>query len=169
MKPGVKTTIDNTKAVLDALDRLAFNSVLVGVPEKTADARAAGDTGKINNAQLARIHEYGSPANNIPARSFLEQGILHAQTQVIADFREGAVKTLDSMNPKEADKALERAGMHAATQVQKEFTDNSWEPLKHPRPQKGRSHRKGTDIVERPLIDTGSLRQSITYVVRKTG
>jgi phage gpG-like protein len=123
----------------------------------------------MNNATLARIHNYGSPAANIPPRPFLEPGIEHARDKIVAALIDGARETLDRMNPAVVETALKKAGALAAAQVQQEFTDNNWEPLKHPRSKKGRSHRKGAAIVEKPLIDTGALRASITYVVRKKG
>ncbi|MDR1495643.1 MAG: hypothetical protein LBS67_01815 [Clostridiales Family XIII bacterium] len=123
----------------------------------------------MNNATLARIHNYGAPAAYIPPRPFMEPGIEHARDKIVAALLEGARETLDRMNPAATETALKKAGVLAASQIQKEFTDNDWEPLKHPRSKKGRSHRRGETAVEKPLIDTGALRRSITYVVRKKG
>jgi len=59
--------------------------------------------------------------------------------------------------------ALKRTGMDAASRVRMWFVNpkNLWAP-NSPRTVK----RKGSD---RPLIDTGQLRKSITYVIRNTG
>jgi hypothetical protein len=160
----MRVTVDKLKDVLKAIDSLDVNRVLVGVPEEKS-ARS----GVINNATLARIHEYGSPAAHIPPRPFLEPGIMRAVGKIANDLREGAREALDEMKPGAADKALNKAGMHTVQSVQEVFTDNDWEPLKHPRPKKGRSHRKGADVKENPLIDTGALRRSISYVVREKG
>ena len=166
---GLEVKIDRMNEVLSALDGLDLNRVLVGVPEEKS-ARDDDNSGvAINNAQLAWIHEYGAPNAGIPPRPFLEPGIMHAHDQIVADSREGARKCLDDLNPNAVKKALEKAGMHTAAQIQQEFTDNDWEPLKHPRPKKGRSHRRGAETAEKPLIDTGVLRRSITYVVREKG
>jgi phage gpG-like protein len=163
--------VDNLKAVLKALEGIALDNVLVGVPEDKSgrEAKEGEPAGPINNAQLAMIHEYGSPAAHIPARPFLEPGIIHSHAEIVADLREGAKEVLDTLNPKAAGKSLNKAGMHASTQVKKEFTDNNWEPLKQPRGKKGRSHRKGAAVVEKPLIDTGALRASISDEIKKTG
>jgi hypothetical protein len=205
---GLEVKIDRMKEVLSALDSFSLESVYVGVPEETADKRAADESGKsakINNAQLARIHEYGAPAASIPPRPFLEPGIMDAHDEIVADLQEGAEAALDTLNPKELNKALNKAGMHAVRKVKEKFTDNDWPPLSdltigglNKRKDgefslndedflwKGRKKTKkmqeeyvmlaafgeSLDAIRdqyKPLIDTGSLRRSITYVVRKKG
>ncbi|MDR1020503.1 MAG: hypothetical protein LBL73_07080 [Synergistaceae bacterium] len=192
--------------MLTALEGLDLRRVYVGVPEeKSGRPSEEGEAAQMNNATLARIHEHGSPAAHIPARPFLEPGIMHAHDQIVADMREGADKALDELNPRAVEAALNKAGMHAATQVKKEFTDNDWEPLSDVTIRgvnkrkdgkfslndedyaiKGRKKTKkmqeafamasifGDSLDEirgdyKPLIDTGSLRQSISYVVKGRG
>jgi hypothetical protein len=203
VRSGFEVRRDRLKEVLKAIDSLALDSVLVGVPEsKDAREPEEGEKTHINNAQLAQIHEYGAPAANIPPRPFLEPGIMHAHAQVAEDLREGAAKTLDTENPREARKALNKAGMHAAAQVQREFTDNDWPPLSDNTiggfqkkkkdgaftldAFKGRKKTKkmleayvmasifdgNLDAIRgdyKPLIDTGALRRSISYEIRKKG
>ena len=192
---GLEVKIDRMNEVLSALDGLDLNRVLVGVPEEKS-ARDDDNSGvAINNAQLAWIHEYGAPNAGIPPRPFLEPGIMHAHDQIVADLREGARKCLDDLNPNAVKKALEKAGMHTAAQIQQEFTDNEWEPLaestlearmkkidsaaitrklKRKAKKEGWSDDKWDEefdkaVKQNPLIDTGALRRSITYVVRKKG
>jgi len=171
---ALKIKIDNTKKVLEAIDSLSFNNVLIGVPEKTADKgtdkRVEKRGGKkIDNATLARIHEYGAPQSGIPPRPFLMPGIENAQEGCANDLRAGAKETLDTMKPGAARKALNNAGLRAAREVQKMFTDNNWEPLKRPRSKKGRSYRDNNEKRDNPLLDTGALRSSITYEIRQGG
>ena len=62
--------------LLKELDALAQKRVLVGVPE---DADSRGEEGyktPIGNAALAYIHDNGSPRQGIPARPFMQPGIL---------------------------------------------------------------------------------------------
>lgn len=191
---GVKQTQDNLKKVLKALDSLALDDVLVGVPEDTAGKRQDSDGGTINNAYLAAIHERGAPKSGIPARPFLIPGLIKAREQIASDMEEGAKLTLDSMNPKEAAKALNRAGQHAVNSVQEVFVNNSWTPLseagllsRESRRKYLRANRKrGQKIIEdrkqgrtkkriprdlqanvKPLIDSGSLRKSISYILKR--
>jgi hypothetical protein len=196
VKPGLEVKVDRLKEVLTALEGLTLDRVYVGVPEKTAGKRTDKESGeRINNAQLARIHEYGAPAAHIPPRPFLVPGIMHAHDQIAGDLREGARKCLDDLNPNAAEQALKKAGSHAAAQVQQEFTDNSWEPLAESTlearwkkldmdaaarrlTRKAKKENWSDDkwdeefdkaVRQNPLIDTGSLRASISYVVRKKG
>ena len=172
MTSGLEVTRDKLKEVLAALEGLDMNRVLVGVPEEKGARTGRTEGRSINNAALAYIHEKGSDAAGIPPRPFLVPGIERAKDQIAADLREGASVTLAEMKPGAVEKALNKAGQHAVKSVQEVFTDNEWKQLKRSRPKKRRTHIKKAKnttglIVENPLIDTGALRRSISYVVRK--
>src|SRR5712672_1378906 len=70
---GVKVTVDRVDALLKELNALTKQEVLVGIPAEGADRDKGG--GKINNAQLGYIPEFGAPAANIPARPHLIPGV----------------------------------------------------------------------------------------------
>ena len=132
--------------------------LFVGVPED----KAARDSGAINNATLAAIHNAGSPAQNIPARPFLTQGIDKCKKDVTDILAAGARSALDNLDAEELTKAQTEAGLTAQNAVKGEFRNGGFEPLKAPR--RGREGRKQTSTT--PLVDTGSLRNSIGFVVR---
>lgn len=159
MEPKINITRSSLQAsgLREALDRLANSDVLVGIPQATT-----GRKGKINNAALMYIHTNGSPARNIPKRPVIEPALAaDGNRQVIEkELRAAASAQLDS-KPQEALAALQRAGMAGANASKEWFTDprNNWPPNKPATIRRKKSSR--------PLIDTGALRRSITYVVRQ--
>lgn len=133
------------------------SDVLVGIPQVRANR--SGEA--INNASLMYIHTHGSPVNNIPPRPVIEPAIAASgNREAIAKELAGASKAFLEENPTLAKRQLERAGIAGANASKAWFTDprNHWPPNAP-----STIKRKGSD---RPLIDTGALRQSITYVVR---
>src|SRR5882724_12416208 len=70
----VDVTVDKVKEVQLAIRALANTRVMVGIPSDKAARK-----GKINNAQLGYIHEFGAPEVNIPPRPFLVPGVQGAQ------------------------------------------------------------------------------------------
>ena len=162
------------------LERAVKTEVLVGIPRATA--MRPGD--EISNAEIAYINEHGDPARRIPPRPFMEPGLQRCRDKVSTVMAEG-VQQLGAggtLRP-----AAERVGLICQASIRGVFVDNNWKPLS-PRTIMARAQRtvakhKGfADKTERgqqselqrelarrandrPLIDTGALRQSITYVV----
>jgi len=160
--------------------------VYVGIPEEEA---SRGDE-TINNAELAYIHthgirrksmreemqpaidagkpyskayemyvqSHGSPLWHSPPRPIIEPAI-EKNKEDIAEKLKPAMQAALSGDGQGARDGLEKAGMFAANKVKAFFTDpeNGW-PGNSPATVKA----KGSD---RPLINTGALRQAITYVV----
>jgi len=123
--------------------------VLVGVPKGPAEADGT------SIAMIAAVHEFGSPSQGIPERSFLRTGIRAALphlTEVNANSLRGIARGTLTVPV-----ALGRVGALAVAAVQRQIVEGSYVPL---RPATIR--RKGSS---KPLIDTGSLRQSITYQI----
>lgn len=157
-------TIDHTADLLRSIKYLSDRHTLVGVPAEKAPRDAKGAKGTpINNATIAYIQNYGSPAANIPARPFMEPGIKNAEAQ-IAEQMKKASTAAGNGDQSGVDRGLNSAGIVAATSIKAKITDGPFVPLAPSTLRARRSRgRKGT----RPLIDTGQLRNSITYVVRK--
>jgi hypothetical protein len=162
--------------------------VHVGIPEEEA---SRGDEG-INNAELAYSHthgiragemrkdmqpdmdagkayskayemyvqSHGSPLWHSPPRPIIEPAI-EKHKDAIADKLKPALRATLSGDAQGARDGLERVGMFAANKVKAFFTDpeNGW-PENSPSTVKA----KGSD---RPLVDTGALRQAVTYVVKE--
>ena len=174
------------KRILEALKKLSEDELLVGV---SADTAGDGRGEDINNAELAYIHtngvraagmkaetnkaveegtpyplalqayikEHGSPAYRVPPRPFLEPGIEKHLDLVEKGMKAALQDVLDGGDGRAQ---RERLGATMAAQVQKYFQeDNGWPPNAA-----STVAKKGS---AQPLVDTGALRQSITYVIRK--
>jgi hypothetical protein len=182
MKPVVKVTskggFEGTRA---ALLKLTRQQVYVGIPATTAMDRKrqlmtlAGAakskrrkvklqgmalTSAINNAELCYIHTHGSPARHIPARPIIEPAITDKQNseEITHELELAAQAALDG-KPDEVTRQLNLAGVVATNKVRGWFTNsrNGWAPNKP-----STIRRKGSS---KPLIDTGALRQAMTYVL----
>lgn len=125
--------------------------VTVGVHGKD-NARAGGD---IDNVGVGTIHEYGSEDGRIPQRSFIgatidENGSDYTgrARQLLGDVIEGR---------KEVQQALGLLGEVVKRDVIQRINDGI-----EPELAQSTIDAKGSS---KPLIDTGSLKQSINYVV----
>lgn len=138
--------IEKAREFLDTRDRI----VLVGIPGN--DQQPTGES----TAGIARVHEFGSPKKNIPERSFLRAGIRAANEELIALSKRDMKKVVRGKMTMTM--AMNRLGVMAVGQVQKYIGQSeNFAPLS------ARTiAEKGSD---KPLIDTGNMRQSITYVV----
>jgi hypothetical protein len=174
--PGVITTMSRSNEVIAALKKLADVHVMVGIPQSKSGRQG---TGPANNALLGYVHENGSPARNIPARPFLRPGIMNAR-QTITKYLEGAARAAIDGQPQQMMMQLEAAGMAGATGAQQKITDGPFAPLAPRTIAARRAKLRGTTALTaaqraggfvdiRPLIDTGQLRRSITYVIRQRG
>lgn len=158
----MKITTDNVAKVLATIQGLAGKQVMVGIPASKA-TREDGDTEPINNAQLGYIHEYGAPASNIPARPFLIPGVARAQENINDHLKKAAKAAMDG-NEEKVDVELNATGLVAQAGARYEINYGDLAPLSErtlaARRKRGRTGTK-------PLIDTGQLRNAITYVIRE--
>lgn len=176
---------DDVAAVLAAINHLVGQEVLVGIPASEAER-----DGSLSNAQLGYIHEYGSPSANIPARPFLEPGVSD-QAPSIGNHLEKAARAAMKGDAGRVDAELGAAGMVAQAGARHRITSGEFEPLSPETIRRRRLNRKTKSIRPeerkylqmiadgkspaeaqseagiRPLINTGQLRNSLTYVVRK--
>lgn len=158
------TVTDNTAALMRAVRALTQSEVLVGIPADTpARASEAGDATPIANAALGYLMERGSPANNLPPRPFLVPGVEAIREPALARLKKAGQQALAG-DVAQVDKALHAVGLMGQNAVRKKITDGPFTPLA-PRTLQQRRARGRSG--EKPLIDTGALRASLTYVVRK--
>lgn len=158
MKSGLTVRADKAQSILDALITLANKDVLVGIPE-SKDER---DDGDIGNAAIGYINENGSPAQNIPPRPHLKPGVRSVEQDFMPHLKSAARKALEG-DAEGAVTSLDRAGTVAANGVKRYITITGFTPLADAtianRLRRGRTGNK-------PLIDTGEYRRSITHIVR---
>jgi len=109
------------------------------------------------NVQLGAVHEFGSYSRNIPARSFLRVPLMGHGKDIIKDCADVALQAFVDGDPKKAYKVLGIAGEAVVQKAFETSGDGKWPGLKP-----ATIARKGSSM---PLIDTGSLRRSVTSAV----
>ncbi len=149
----VKDTDRGFKALQKRLKDTHGWKITVGVHD------SAGNHGSTQQsiADIALIHEFGAPAANIPARSFigawfdLHGAELSRKAQIdVQEYIAGAMQKVQ---------VLARAGSRAVAGIQARMAQGVPPPLKQ-----ATINRKGSSV---PLIDTGQLRTSVTWAVKK--
>jgi hypothetical protein len=178
MKSGLHTLVDNVARFADGIDKLANTRVMVGVP---AEKGSRKDGGPINNAALAYIHENGAPEAGIPARPFLKPGIQTKDAEIEAGLVKTGRAALDG-NPGAVDRGFNAVGLIGQNAVRAKITEGPFQPLSEAtlraRAARGRkgaiqelANRKAgmaaSNDLAKPLIDTGQMRNALTYVIRK--
>ncbi|GHE70035.1 hypothetical protein GCM10019059_32260 [Camelimonas fluminis] len=155
--------VDRLGEVLKRIKDLAKNQVLVGVPDSNAARRDEGEA--ISNAEIGYINEFGAPEANIPARQHLIPGVQEALPEVTKRLKAGAAKAMAG-DKKAGDTALHAVGLAAQNAVRTKIDNGPFAALADTtiadRVARGRTGQK-------PLIDTGQYRNSITYVTRPRG
>lgn len=170
---------DRLRQVLQSINGLVDQQVLVGVPDSTAGRKDEG--APLSNAEIGYIQENGAPEINLPARPFLVPGVASAQSKTLPQLQKGVEAALDG-DIDAARRRLSSAGLIAQSSVRKRINSGITPALSEAtlreRARRGRKGAKeelarraagekpGTELAK-PLIDTGQLRNSITYVVRK--
>jgi phage gpG-like protein len=160
---SVSKVKDNWPALAKAIEELAQREVLVGVPQVEAPREGDEWDGPMNNATLAYIHDNGSPAANIPARPFMAPGVEKVQDYVTARLESAGRAAMDG-DQGTVEVELEKAGMKTQASIRNTINDGI-EPELADSTLAARRRRGRTGTV--PLVDTGQLRNSIQYVVRK--
>jgi hypothetical protein len=184
-KTGLTIVKDNTARIFKQLEQLMNKQVLVGIPDSGQNVRGEEP---VNNATIGYVMEFGSPLHNVPARPFLIPGVEKARSACLVQLRQAAAAAL------KGDKGgmlqgLNRAGILASNEVKMTINSNIPPPLK---PGTIRNRHRGRDTKMREseqvylglvakgaapgaaqidvgiiaLVNTGQLRNSITYVVR---
>ncbi|MFV3013564.1 hypothetical protein ACLD43_17575 [Clostridium botulinum] len=182
---NVSITNDLTKDIKKSLEDLAKKTVCIGVPDSTEHP-----DGKITNAELLYIHthgvrdttmrrkmqhdldsgipyskahemyvhENGSPLWNSPPRPVLEPAMDNSKEAIAEQMAKVAEAALDNNN---LSVELEKVGMLGQNIARDWFTnpENKWHKNSD-----NTIKRKGSD---KPLIDTGELRKSITYTIKE--
>lgn len=123
------------------------NSVKVGLPR---GSNAYPDGTSVIAVGL--VHEFGSPQKGIPERSYMRSTLNEKNRDIKELFKKISKKIIRGELTKE--EALELVGLQLQTDIREKITDIDTPELKS---------RDGN-----PLVDSGHLRQSITYVVGDT-
>lgn len=152
-------TRDNLAEFMRNVRSMATRDVLVGIPSDGTDRRETGAA--MDNATLGYIHEFGAPNANIPARPFLIPGVKSVSGKT-ADRMGRAMNAALVGETGECDKQMHAAGLIAQNAV-RGLINSGIAPALTEATLAARRARGRTGEVS--LIDTGQLRNSITYVV----
>jgi hypothetical protein len=181
---GVLVTGASLAGVLEAVRTILDVEVLVGVPSDASDRDPAldpVDAGAITNASLAYIHDQGVPEAGIPQREFMRPGVASVLPEVERKMAM-AMRAAMRGNALRAEMAMQQAGLVAQSGIHN-FIDAGVPPplAEYTLRRRAERGRKGA-MVEldrraeglapgtahaKPLVDTGQMRKSITYVIRK--
>lgn len=166
-KSTLRVTTDFTNQFNRIIGQFKSDAVLVGVPESDTERKSDSKSKQeINNATLLAINNYGSPANNIPARPVMQIGIKNVQDQVAALFAKTATEAL-TKGEAALDTGYNRIGIVASSSIKKVI--NSQEGIEAPSQSTLKSRERAGFSGNKALIVTGQLRNSITYVVNNDG
>lgn len=172
-----KTTIklDRIDKMVNDIVAMSSKKVSVGVPTENDNRKdEEGNKEPIGNAAIAIIQDQGSELQNIPPRPFLDVGIKKVFDRINTHFLKAAKEQLNN-NPDQVSLSLHRAGTIARDSVKKTIDEGDFVPLERStllartrkRKYAWKTKEQREEIMEsmQPLVDTGSLRNSIEYVV----
>lgn len=177
---GVKLMIDRLFDLKSAIAELRRYEVLVGFPEDTTERQDA-EAAEITNASLGYIHDNGAPEANIPARPFMEPGIMAAREKIQARLFAMALATLRGGGKQSIHQGYHAVGLIAQAALRAKINEGIEPPLSErtlrARAAKGRKGAKKelerrakgqapSTAFAKPLIDSAQMRNAINYVVR---
>lgn len=139
--------------IVGLLKDLEKAKVVVGVTAATN-----GRDGGLSNAMIAAVHEFGSPAQGIPERSFLRSTVTE-NADKYAKMEAEKVKEAIASGRMSTYDAYSVIGNEAMNDVKLKIANGPFKAL-----DEKTVERKGSS---KPLIDTGALRQAITFEVRE--
>lgn len=158
--------------------------IAYGIPQETAKIRKDEHDNKnigvktYNNAEILRLMENGSFLNNIPERPLLRPVLEKHKDQIFISLNRVNHFILNKQIAA-ADMEMEKLAFKVETWTKAYFTDpdNNWAPNAYITVHGGwmRNKKTGKPIYiegkhsNRPLIDTGSLRQAIRGVFYRNG
>lgn len=159
----IEVTYDGFKQMMEGLDWIEKSGVYIGIPED----ESSREDEDITNAELLFIHTNGSLINNVPARPVIEPALREDSERLSSMLGKAFVYALQGKF-EFAFEQLEKTGMRGQKVARAWFTNpkNNWPPNA---PSVVRAKLKKGSTNPRPLIDTGELKRSITYVINERG
>lgn len=189
----VVVTLDNTEDIKAILNEIQKESVYLGVPEEKSSRNAES----VTNAELAFLHtngvrssqmrnemddtglpysqamqaflaEHGSPLWRVPPRPIIQPAIEDEENMEMIKEQMKAVLDAFIKSKTKGAEELEKLGLMGQNILRDWFDNpkNNWAP-NSPYTIAIKEEKGSTD--PKPLIDTGQLRKSMTYVIRKEG
>lgn len=152
------------KALLERVKQLAADKTYVKAGVLSAKGAqehpSHGEAKHITNVQLAVIHEFGAPSAGIPERSFL-RSTFHEKRAAYREMLGKLLKNSVVKGKEDLFHSFALVGQKLSADIKGKFTEG--EGIAPPLAAETIA-RKGSS---RPLVDTGTLKNSITYAVVK--
>jgi len=117
-------------------------------------------------AYIAAIQEFGSPKNNIPPRPFMRPTVIHQKNEWIQLLTSGARSILAGKSS--ITTVMNAIGLKASADIAKSITQVFSPPLKPATiaaRKRKRADKKTLGLLTKPLVDTGLMLNTVTYVV----
>lgn len=137
--------------IVENVRSMGLNKLEVGLPSGGSHSGTS-----LSMHELGMVHEYGSPTRNIPARPFIQPSIKDNTDKYKKLMRKQAGLLL--FRQTSLNNALSLVGEVAKADIQKYMLSASFTPLSA-----ATIEKKGSS---KPLIDTGQMRNAITYEVK---
>lgn len=155
---SIKENAKMIKNLIEGFNYIAHTEVVVGITEESNAAKENG----VTNSQLLYLHENGVPSHNIPPRPVLKPAIGQDEVKgkISKMMRDGFVSALIRGNKDGAAQCFEKAGMLGRDACKNYIASGGNLAPNAP----STVARKGSS---KPLIDTASMMNSITYAVRR--
>lgn len=141
--PNLDKVINDISKELNKISSKRY--ITVGIHQ---DDNARPD--QANNAQIGALNHFGT--DRIPARPWLDVGVASGSQEILDTIADG-IEDGEHIYP-----IMNRVGLVAVAAVQ-----NYMDELSSPANAPSTIKRKGDD---NPLIDTGELKQSVTFKIR---
>lgn len=139
----------NGEKIKKIFDELSDKAAYVGW---LADTASYEDGTSV--AEVAAFNEYGTV--NIPSRPFMKTAVDKSKDDILKYYQMSAKNIADGKA--DAEKVLNGLGVLGKSKVQESIRNGNWEPNAP-----ATIKRKGSS---KPLIDTGLMRDTVTYVIR---
>lgn len=195
VRDAIEVKVNRLRRLEEQFNTISNLDLLVGVPSDRKDRedepwRPVGHQQE-NNATIAYLNDRGSPANNIPPRPFMQPGIESAKDEITAILREGIQRHMRG-NQNSIMTAYRASGLICQNKIRAKIVEGIPPPLaektllnrirnaqlRNRRTQSARGARKelasraagnmpSASAYAKPLIETGQLKNSITYVIRR--
>lgn len=142
-----KAALAEIKRISQEIEAVTNKTLLVGFPKD--ETTSSGES----LVQIAAKHEFG--AGGMAQRAFLRPGVEKSRDRIAKAIEMGLLNSDDVADGLE--QGLDAAGVVAVAGVQEFITE-----LKSPENSAATIAKKGSS---NPLIDTGNMRQSVSYIV----
>lgn len=153
--PNVKTDTSKWDELLARAYKLDHAFVRVGVLEDKGSVKHSD--GDMTLVEIAATHEFGSSDGRIPERSFIRRTFLVRAAKELVDFQVKLAKAIVT-NGLDPIKALRLLGAWGVAEIRKTITEEDIPPPLA----ESTIARKGSS---KPLVDTGLLKNSLSYEV----